>query len=501
MFTQKLLSKGAFKLNIKFNPFLKEELTVKDLHFALLKEEITSKELVMFYMNRIAKFDKDGPNLNAIIEINPHALFIAEALDYERKKQGMRGLLHGIPVLLKDNIETNDSMHTSAGSLALESYISNQDAFLVEKLRQSGAIILGKTNMTEWANGMSSTMWAGYSSRGGQTLNPYGDEKLFVGGSSSGSAVAVAANFAVLAVGTETDASILSPAIQNSVVGIKPTVGLISREGIIPFTYSQDTPGPIARTVADAAILLGALTGVDLNDVTTFKSEGISCRDYTPYLDSNGLMGARIGIMHNAEERFYNSEEYDDKLFKQAVFHLKEEGAEVIEDIEIPSFHRKWSREVLLHEFKHSVDNYLSKLPTNLPVHSLSELIEFNKKNQEKNLKYGQNMLELRENLSNTLTAPEYLKARSEDLYFSQEKGIDYTLQKYNLDAIVFPSYIGSTISAKAGYPSIAVPAGYMNSGKPFGITFAGTAFSEGILIKLAYVYEQATKHRISPKI
>lgn len=335
-------------------------------------------------MNRIAKFDKDGPNLNAIIEINPHALFIAEALDYERKKQGMRGLLHGIPVLLKDNIETNDSMHTSAGSLALESYISNQDAFLVEKLRQSGAIILGKTNMTEWANGMSSTMWAGYSSRGGQTLNPYGDEKLFVGGSSSGSAVAVAANFAVLAVGTETDASILSPAIQNSVVGIKPTVGLISREGIIPFTYSQDTPGPIARTVADAAILLGALTGVDLNDVATFKSEGISCRDYTPYLDSNGLMGARIGILHNADERFYNSEEYDDKLFKQAVFHLKEEGAEVIEDIEIPSFHRKWSREVLLHEFKHSVDNYLSKLPTNLPVHSLSELIEFNKKIKKK---------------------------------------------------------------------------------------------------------------------
>ncbi|MFX3674828.1 MAG: amidase family protein [Paenisporosarcina sp.] len=480
-----------------FSKFLREDLTINDIQFAFKNGEVTSKELVMYYLFRIANYDQDGPKINSVLEINPDAIFIAEALDYERETKGVRGPLHGIPVLLKDNIETNDFMHTSAGTIALENNCSGEDAFLVKKLRQAGAVILGKTNMTELANGMSSTMWAGYSSRGGQVLNPYGDGNLFVGGSSSGSAVSVASNFTVVSVGTETDASILSPAIQNSVVGIKPTVGLISRHGIIPFTYSQDTAGPFARTVTDAAILLGALTGVDMLDPATLKSEG-SQKDYSIYLNANGLKNARIGVFNLVSNE---SDEYDEELFMNAIHDLGKGGAVVIEGIEIPSFHRDWSWGVPIYELKHSLDNYLSKLPSYLPVHSISELIQFNKNIPEKSLKYGQDKLEFRENLPNTLRNSEYINAKLEDVYFSQEQGIDFALKKYNLDAILFPSYIGSTICAKAGYPSIAVPAGYMKSGRPFGITFAGTAFSEGVLIKLAYAFEQATKKRISPKL
>lgn len=454
----------------------------------------------MYYLYRIAKYDQDGPKINSILEINPDAIFIAEALDYERKTTGVRGPLHGIPVVLKDSIETNDSMHTSAGTLALENHISSHDAFIVEKLRNSGAVLLGKANMTELANGMSNTMWAGYSSRGGQVLNPYGDANLFVGGSSSGSAVAVAANFTVLAVGTETDASILSPAVTNAVVGIKPTVGLISRTGIIPFTYSQDTAGPMARTVTDASILLGALVGVDNLDAATHKNIGRLQRDYSTFLDSTGLRGAKIGVFKGASKAFYGSEEYDAGLFEGAIQTLNQEGAMVTEDIEIPSFHREWKRVVLVSELKHSLENYLSKLPSHLPVHSITDLIQFNKSNADRALKYGQNKLEEIVGLPNTLRNPEYLNAKLDDLYFSQS-GIDFALKKYDLDAILFPSYIGSTIFAKAGYPSIALPAGYKESGRPFGITFAGTAFSEGILIKLAYAFEQATKHRKRPKL
>lgn len=353
--------------------------------------------------------------------------------------------------------------------------------------------------MTELANGMSSKMWAGYSSRGGQVLNPYGDSDLFVGGSSSGSAVAVAANFTVLSVGTETDASILSPAIQNSVVGIKPTVGLISRRGIIPFTYSQDTAGPFARTVTDATILLTALSGVDRFDPATYKSEGRVEQDYSIYLDSKGLRGAKIGVYNNVTSDFLNSDEYDDELFNNVIDSIRDQGAEIFKDIDIPSLHRNWKWGVTLYEMKHSLNNFLSQLPPSLPVHSITELIEFNKGIKDKALKYGQNKLEQREPLSNTLRSPEYLLAKLEDIYYSQEQGIDLALKKYDLDAILFPSYIGSTICAKAGYPSIALPAGYMKSGRPFGITFAGTAFSEGKLIKLAYAFEQATKLRLSP--
>ncbi|MGN4669921.1 amidase family protein, partial [Bacillus cereus group sp. MYBK234-1] len=295
-------------MEIQFNPILKKELTIQDIQNEMESGKLTSKELVMYYLYRIAKYDQDGPKINSILEINPDAIFIAEALDYERKTKGIRGPLHGIPVLLKDNIETNDSMHTSAGTIALEQNISSEDAFLVTQLREAGAVIIGKTNMTELANAMSFEMWAGYSAKGGQTINPYGTGKdhMFVGGSSTGSAIAVAANFTVVSVGTETDASILSPAVQNSVVGIKPTVGLISRRGIIPFTYSQDTAGPFARTVTDAAILLGSLTGVDEKDVVTRKSENRAYRDYTSYLDANGLNGAKIGVFNDAPKDYYS---------------------------------------------------------------------------------------------------------------------------------------------------------------------------------------------------
>ncbi|MET3695800.1 amidase [Bacillus oleivorans] len=485
-------------MGIHLKDFFRNELTIQHIQTAMDKDEITSRELVMYYLDRIAKFDQAGPKLNSILEINPDAIFIAEGLDYERKAQGTRGPLHGIPVLLKDNIETQDSMHTSAGSIALENHMASQDACLVEKLRNAGAVILGKTNMTEFANGMSSDMWAGYSSRGGQVLNPYGDN-LFVGGSSSGSAVAVAANLTVLSVGTETDASILSPAVQNSVVGIKPTVGLISRKGIIPFTYSQDTAGPFARTVTDAALLLEAMTGFDYSDHATCKSKGRFQQGFSSYLDPAGLRGARIGIFSDASEEFLQSEEYDESLYKNVIQTIIKEGAETVEDIEIPSFHREWKWGVSLYELKHSLDNYLSQLPPQIPVHSIKELVQFNKENGERALKYGQDKLEKRAGLPNTLTDPEYLNARLEDLYFSQEQGIDYTLKKYNLDAILFPSYAGSTICAKAGYPSIAVPAGYMKNGRPFGITFAGTAFSEGVLIKIAFAFEQSTQCRKSP--
>ncbi|MBK5501731.1 MULTISPECIES: amidase family protein [unclassified Peribacillus] len=488
-------------MGINFNEFFREELPINDIQKAMGNGEVSSKELVMYYLSRIAKYDQDGPKINSILEINPDAIFIAEALDYERVTKGVRGPLHGIPVFIKDNIETNDSMHTSAGTIALENNISGKDAFLVKKLRKAGAVILGKTNMTELANGMSFEMWAGYSSRGGQVLNPYGDANLYVGGSSSGSAVAVATNFTVLSVGTETDASILSPAVTNSVVGIKPTVGLVSRSGIIPFTYSQDTAGPFARTVTDAAILLGTLAGVDKADPATHKNEGRLQQDYTVYLDSMGLKDAKIGVFNKASNDYYDSEEYDEALFNNVIQTLRNEGAQVFENIEIPSFHREWSWGVSLYELKHSLDNYLSKLPSNTPVHSIAELIQFNKNIEEKALKYGQNKLELRESFPNTLRNPEYLNAKLEDLYFSQEQGIDFALKKYNLDAILFPSYIGSTICAKAGYPSIAIPAGYMKSGRPFGVTLASTAFSEGVLIKLAFAFEQATKHRRSPKI
>ncbi|MBD0384401.1 amidase family protein [Paenibacillus sedimenti] len=476
-----------------------EETTIFELQSAMERGELSSRDLVMYYLYRIAKYDQGGPQINSIMEINPDAIFIAEALDQERKLVGVRSALHGIPVLLKENIETKDKMRTSAGALALENHVSSNDSFLVQKLREAGAVILGKTNMTEWANGMSSAMWAGYSSKGGQVLHPYGD--FFTGGSSTGSAAAVSANFITVAVGTETSASILSPAIQNSIVGIKPTVGLVSRSGIIPFSYSQDTAGPMARTVADAAILLGAMIGIDENDPATWRNQNTKI-DFTDFLDIEGLKNAKIGVYRSARpDQYRDTDEYDDLLFNNAVSELIGGGADVIDDIEIPSFHRDWGANKLNYEFKHGVENYLQGLPPHMPVHSYTQLVEWNEENSEKALKFGQDSLKSRLTLENSLRSPDYILESLTNLYYSQNEGIDYALEKYGLDAILFPSYVGADICAKAGYPSIAVPAGFKENGRPFGITFAGKALSESILIRIAFAYEQRTRHRKKPNL
>lgn len=476
-----------------------EEASIRELQDALEQGLTTSRDLVFAYLSRIAKYDQDGPRINSILEINPDAIFIAEALDIERRRKGSRGLLHGIPILVKDNIETGDKMRTSAGALALANHVSIKDAFLIRRLRESGAIILGKTNMTEWANGMSSEMWAGYSAKGGQVAHPYGD--FFVGGSSTGSAASVAMSFATAAVGTETSASILSPAIQMSIVGIKPTVGLISRSGIIPFSYSQDTAGPMARTVSDAAALLSAMVGRDEEDPATWRIDNSHCpEDYTVYLDKKGLKGARIGVFRHIPEHELESGEYDEGLLDQAISVLILAGAEVVQDVEIPSFHGPWQWNKMNCEFKHGIDHYLQRLPSHMPVHSLSELIAWNEAHAEQALKYGQDRLIYRETLTNPLRNKDYILESIMDLYLAQTKGMDEAINRHHLDAILFPAYLGADLCAKAGYPSIAVPAGYRPNGRPFGVTFAGKAFTEPALIRIAYSFEQATQLRRKPE-
>jgi amidase len=473
------------------------EATIDEMQEKMNNGELTSKDLVLMYLNRIAKFDQQGPKINSVLEINPDALQIAAALDAERKVNGQRGPLHGIPVLIKDNIDTKDKMHTSAGSLALENSYAQEDSFVVGKLRSAGAVVLGKTNMTEWANFMADGMPSGYSSRGGQVLNPYNSE-FVVGGSSSGSGAAIAANFAAVAVGTETSGSILSPASQNSLVGIKPTVGLISRRGIIPIAHTQDTAGPMARTVRDAVLLLNALIGPDVEDPITLTNP-LSHVDFTTNLNGNGLKGKRIGI---AREKYFD---YlgDEKIqvMNNAIQQLSELGAEVVDNVSISSTNREWSYDVLTYEFKTDLNAYLKNLHPSYPIRSLKDVIEFNLQYEEKTLKYGQAVLLKAEETSGTLKEEAYIKAMEEDYYHSTENGIDAAMKEYNLDAIVFPNNYGASIPAKAGYPSITVPAGYSTKGEPIGITFTGLAYSEPVLISLAFSFEQGTKARKTPKM
>jgi amidase len=465
-----------------FSSFNIEEASIIDMQKLMEQGKITSKQLVQIYLERIALYDKSGPKINSVLEINQDALDLAEAMDVERKIRGSRGPLHGIPVLLKDNIDTNDKMHTSAGSLALANSIAPEDAFIVKQLRKSGAVILGKANMTEWANFMTEGMPNGYSSRGGQVLSPYVSEKD-VGGSSSGSGASVACTFTAVAIGTETSGSILS------------------RSGIIPISHSQDTPGPMARSVSDAAILLGALTGIDEADAATWKSEGSYFTDYKPFLDRSGLRGARIGI-----PRFYynNLSEEEQQLMNRAITVLKEQGAIIVDDVVIHSAeqisHYTLSP-VLIHEFRTDINSYLSKLEPYVAVHSLQEVIEFNLKSPEQMLKYGQSILLKSEQTSSTLTEPDYILSRLQDIRLSQSEGIDRALAEYSLDSLLFPSFGGEGIAAKAGYPSVTVPGGYTSDGLPFGVTFTGTAFSEPQLIKQAYAFEQSTHYRVAPRL
>lgn len=473
------------------------EATIPEIQAALQFRLITSKELVQLYLNRIEAYDQRGPNINAIRDINPNALQIAEDLDRERAFRGPRGLLFGIPILLKDNIDTADEP-TTAGSLALQGSIPPDDAFITNKLRDQGAIILGKANLTEFANFVSSHMPSGYSSLGGQVLNPYNPGQLEVGGSSAGSGAAVAASLITVAIGTETDGSILNPSNQNSLVGIKPTVGLVSRDGIIPIAHSQDTAGPMARSVTDAAILLGAITGVEPSDPATNASKGKFYTDYTQFLDPNGLKGARIGI-----PRFYYQflSPEEDSLVEAAIKKIGSLEAEIIDSTPIATAQELESDgiDVLIYEFKHDLNAYLASLGPNAPVHSLKDIIAFNNAHPEQALKYGQDILEQSEATSGTLTEAQYFQARATDLLLAKTNGIDAVMAQFQLDALLFPEDYGADIGARAGYPSVIVPAGYTKSGSPVGITFLGTAFSEPTLIKFAYAYEQATRLRRPP--
>jgi len=486
------------------NPRLKKlsetwliDATITDIQAKLEQGEITSYELVLMYLYRIEKFDKQGPKLNSILEINPDALSIAASLDVERRTKGPRSLLHGIPVILKDNIDTCDKMHTSAGSLVLKDSYARRDAYVTRLLREAGAIILGKANMTEWANFMTYNMPNGYSSRGGQILNPYGPDRFDVGGSSSGSAVAVSANLSTVALGTETSGSILSPASQNSCVGLKPTIGLISRCGVIPISHTQDTVGPITRCVNDAAILMNYLVKPDIDDPVTLTNPNESL-NYLNYLDRDGLKGVRLGICRKKYFDYLNEEKRH--IMDKAIKVIEELGG-ITKDVVIPSLNANWNINVLLYEFKNGINYYLSTIDPSLGVRTLQDVIRINEENQETHLKYGQTILIEAEQTSGTLTDPEYLNSLQHDIYYAKEQGIDKLLKEENLDVLVFPNNYGAAIPAKAGYPSITVPAGYTSEGEPVGITFTGPAFSEPLLFRVAYAFEQATLHREAPKL
>lgn len=474
--------------------------SISELSRALAAGETTSEQLVLGYLDRIVRYDRQGPKLNSVLEVNPDALFIAQAMDRERMLSGPRGPLHGIPVLIKDNIDTADKMHTSAGSLALADSFAPRDAFVTSQLRKAGAIILGKTNMTEFANFLTTNMPAGYSSRGGQVLNPYLPGQHTPSGSSAGSGAAPAAGLCAAAIGTETSGSILSPANNNSLVGIKPTVGLVSRTGIIPIAFSQDTAGPMARTVADAALLLGALTGVDESDPATWSSEGRAHRDYAQFLDKDGLKGARIGI----PRRFFYERvgEEERLLYEAAIGVLRDLGAEVVDPADIATVKDGfWQSNVLTYEFKPALNSYLAALGPHAPVRTMADIIAFNYARPEATLKYGQVLMAAAQRTSGTLTEPEYLLDRLKDLRLAQIEGIDATMAAHQLDSLFFPASAGAWIGARPGYPSVIVPAGYTSENKPFGVTFLGRAWEEPCLIRYAYAYEQAALQRRPPNL
>ncbi|WMJ86379.1 amidase family protein [Anaerocolumna sp. MB42-C2] len=475
-----------------------QEATILGIQKAFSKNLIQSEELVYQYLERIAKYDHGGIKLNSVLELNADVIHIAKALDYERKNKGIRSNLHGIPILVKDNINTADKMHTSAGSYALKDSYARRDAFLVEKLRQAGAVILGKANMTEWANYMSDHMPAGYSSRGGQVLNPYGINSLSPGGSSAGSGVSVTSNLCCASIGTETSGSIIDPASILGIVGIKPTIGLVSRRGIIPVSYMQDTAGPMTRTVEDAAIILGAIVGFDEEDPITILSQSNGYSDYTRFLDKDSMKGIRIGIPR--DYFFDDLSEEEITIVESAVKIIKQLGAEVVDNISIPQSKELSSKTAELYEFKNSINFYLSNLDSHIPVHSLSDLISFNKTHEDIMLKYGQAYFETVEKTTGTLTEEKYVSLRLKELHQSKEK-IDAALKEHNLDALLFPGDKATPMVNKAGYPMITVPAGTLKDGSSMGITFNAEAFSEPKLIKLAYSFEQHANKRIPPDL
>jgi amidase len=494
-------------------PFELEEATLAELQSWMASGRMSSHSITQQYLDRINELDRRGPTLRHVIETNPDALSIAEGLDRERKAGRVRGPLHGIPILLKDNIDTADRMTTTAGSYALAGSIPLQDATIASKLRTAGAVLLGKANLSEWANFRSSHASSGWSGRGGQAKNPYVLDRNPCG-SSSGSAAGVSANLSALAIGTETDGSIVCPSSANGIVGIKPTLGLVSRAGIIPIAHSQDTAGPMARTVRDAAILLGVLTGADPRDVATSSGGARNRIDYTSSLDANGLRGARIGV---ARAKFFGYSDVTDKLIDAAIDVMKAQGAVIVDPANIETAGKFDDSEfdVLLYEFKADLNSYLASLGPKAPAKTLKDIIDYNEAHRDQEMPYFGQEIMIQAQAKGPLTEKKYLDELANDLKMSRTDGIDATMDKYKLDAIVAPtsnpawttdlingdhfSGASSTPAAVAGYPNINVPAGFSH-GLPVGISFFGRAYSEPTLIKLAYSYEQATKHRRAPR-
>ena len=494
------------------------ERTIGDLGAALAAQELTAQDLTRMYLERIEAIDRQGPRLRSVIETNPDALEIADTLDRDGSAAVARGPLHGIPVLVKDNIGTGDAMETTAGSLALVGARPNSDAFVAARLRAAGAVLLGKTNLSEWANFRSLRSSGGWSGRGGQCLNPYALD-VTPSGSSSGSAAAVAANLAAAALGTETDGSILSPAAANGVVGLKPTVGLTSRAGVIPIAHSQDTVGPIARSVADAALLLQVIAGHDPRDPGSVSPPDVS-QDYLDALDADGLRGARIGI---PREVYWGYSPPADRVAEDAISVMRELGAEIVDPAQIPTARQLASGwppsddaalSVLLYEFKADLNAYLSGLESPSGIASLSDLIAFNEQHAEQEMPFfGQELFVMAES-KGPLTDLDYLDALERNRRLSRREGIDAVLDEHRLDALMMPTSSpptkidlvnGSRImggssrpAALAGYPAITVPAGFA-FGLPVGITFMTRAFGESMLLRLAYAFECATNARRPP--
>ena len=512
----------SLAIQISCSPPVKKDAYVNKDSFPFLEKDIeylrngykngdfTIVDVTRAYLKRIDKIDKNGPKINSVITVNPDAIKIAEQLDREMKEGKIRGPLHGIPVLLKDNIDTHDKMPTTAGSRALMNSYPLQDSYIAKKLREAGAVILGKTNLSEWANFRGEMSTSGWSGFGGQTKNPYVLDRNPCG-SSSGSAAAVAANLTMLAIGTETNGSIVCPSHANGIVGIKPTVGLASRSGIIPISYTQDTPGPMARTLRDAAILLGAIAGVDTSDPKTLEGKEKIRKDYTVYLKKDGLKGKRIGLYTKPLGQNFKV----DALMEKAVNFIRSKGAEVVEIDKISDNNvGNYSFQVMLFEYKDGLNKYFKSLGESAPVKSIEELIAFNKTDSVE-LKYFNQKYLVMASEKGDLDSKEYRDALSAMLKGSREDGIDRVMNKYNLDAIIAPTggpawktdlingdsfQLGSSSpAARAGYPDITVPMGFVQ-GLPVGISFFGRAWSEPLLLEIAYAYEQGTKHRKAPE-
>ena len=489
-----------------------DEVSVAELQAGMTSGKFTARSLVEKYSARIGEIDKHGPAINCIIEMNPEALAIADDLDRERKAKGPRGPMHGIPVLIKDNIDTADKMMTTAGSLALVGSKPAQDSFVAQKLRQAGAVILGKTNLSEWANIRSSHSTSGWSGRGGLTKNPYALDRNPCG-SSSGTGAGISASLCAVGIGTETDGSIVCPSSSNGLAGIKPTVGLVSRSGIIPISHSQDGAGPMCRTVRDAATLLGVLTGVDTADAATAASAGKFQTDYTQFCDPNGLKGARIGVAR----KYFGFSDSVDALMETSLEVMKKQGATLVDPAEIETLGKFDESELLvfMYELKADLNAYLARLGPNAPVHTLKDIIEFNERNQEKEMPYFGQDLFIKAEGKGPLTEKAYLDALERNHQLARTEGIDATMDKFHLDAIVAPTggpawltdlvngdHVAggsSNAAAVAGYPNINVTAGSI-SGLPVGISFFGRAWSEPTLIRLAFAFEQATKARRTPR-